>query len=202
MNTTPRAPWLLFALLAVVMTACEFTPPQKEPVSYVDPKEPTPQDIDREEGYALLYDLLKQESGVSDIFTVKGASDPVKQIINDIAAASKQGTAAIEDIARSEAFMSLEDTGLPKVEEQTRKKIAFATAGSLLLSSGSDFELKLLLTQSEATKYAHFLALTVAASEEDPKHKQTLDKIAEQFKTLNQRVVAMLSIKTNEQPSK
>lgn len=183
-------------LMVVLLTGCEFTPPDKEPMSFTDPKEPTPQDVERDEGYALLYDLLKQESGVADIFNVKSASDPVKNVVTDIAEASKQAVTKLENIARQDGFLNFDDTGLPKVEEQTRKKIAFATAGSLLLSRGETFEKQLLLTQAEATKYAHYLAVTLAEAEDKSAVRKQIQAIAEQFKKLNERVIAMLWVKS------
>lgn len=195
MNMRVKIRAVLCIIIAAMLMGCEFTPPQKEPISFTDPKEPTPQEVERDEGYALLYDLLKQESGVSDIFKVKSASDPVKQVVTDIADASKNAVTDLEHIARQEAFMSLEDTGLPKVEQQTRKKIAFSTAGSLLLSGGENFEKQLLMTQAQATQYAQYLATTVAQAEENQDHRKKLTAIAEQFKKLNERVVAMLAIK-------
>ena len=186
-------------LLAALMAGCSNIPDLK-PWSFTkqDEQPPTVEDINRNQGLALLYDLLNSESQVAQIFTIKSASDPVKAVVNDIQAAAKDGAAMLKARAKADAFVNLTDTGLPNVEVQTRKRIAWATTGQLLLASGEQFELDLLLTQTKATNYAASLAATLAAAEDDKQHAQKLKDLGDRFSKLQQRVDALLAVRAAE----
>ena len=68
----------------------------------------------------------------------------------------------------------MEDTRLPPGEVATRNAIASAKKKELLTHSGDEFELALLLTQTEALNYAWHLALVAGENEPQPERTRRL----------------------------
>ena len=187
---------LAVLLVAISLVGCKNIPDTK-PRSFTEHADepPTVADIDRNEGYAILYELLNDESQVAELFVIKSASEPVKAVINDIQAAAKDGVTMLKNMATNDGFINLTETGLPNIAKQTRERIIWATTGQLLLASGKNFELQLLITQLKAAHYAQYLADAMAAAEDNKDYRKQLKDLADRFGKLNQRVEALLTVK-------
>src|SRR5690606_15604557 len=93
-----------------------------------------------------------------------------------------------EEAAKQTPAIVLTDPGLPVVEENTRQAVEVTTRNRLLFGSG--FELRLLLTQVESSNYLWHLAAELAEQEEDEQRSAMLLEISEQFKAINEQVLA------------
>jgi len=62
----------------------------------------------------------------------------------------------------------------------------------LLAASGDDFELSLLMTQSEALSYAWHLAKVASENETRPARAHYLTELSEEMKNLHAEVVSLL----------
>jgi len=90
------------------------------------------------------------------------------------------------------AHGNLTSQGSPPVEVQTRQAIAKQKAKELIVEGGKEFELRLLLSQSEALTYGAHLAETVAKAESNQTRAGYLRQLAAELHGLQRKVVAIL----------
>ena len=99
---------------------------------------------------------------------IKREPSDVKDLIKKIAAASGTGSKLLKEFARHDPSIALDDIRLPPGEIATRNAIAATKKKELLGRTGDEFELTLLLTQTEALSYAWHLAKVAADNEPQP----------------------------------
>ena len=131
---------------------------------------------------------------------IKKEHSDVRNLIKKIAAASGAGSKLLEEFARRDPSIILDDIWLPPGEESTRDAIASTKKKELLSQTGDAFELTLLLTQTEALSYAWHLAKVAGENEPDPKRARALSGISADMQNLYHEVFVLLlsKIKTNE----
>jgi len=144
-------------------------------------------------GYSLLYELVHKQSRLGGILILKSATDETKDVIEQIARVSTDAKEKISAFAQEDENLGLDHANLPVLERGTRDAIESAT-GKGLLFAGESFELKLLLTQTEATNYGSFLARTLAGVEENAQRKQWLSDFAQSYGELHEKVVGRLGV--------
>ena len=96
---------------------------------------------------------------------IKPEQTDVKNLIKKISANSGAGAALLEEFARDDPSINLDDLRLPPGEVSTRDAIASTQEKELLGQTGDSFELTLLLTQTEALSYAWHLAKVAGENE-------------------------------------
>jgi hypothetical protein len=136
---------------------------------------------------------MGKESDVDMILMLRNASPPTQAIVREIANACTAAREHLDLLAKTHPLLRLNYNDLPKSEIDTRDAIAWATTKKLLL--GSEFELKLVLTQISATEYAAFLAQTLADRDQDKERQAWLKDQAASFKDLHQRIVQRLMVR-------
>jgi hypothetical protein len=146
------------------------------------------------EGYSLLYELMSKQRELDGIFMIKSASDATKQLARDISGTSNTAARRLEQWAKANPAHGIRQPNLPAVEVDARAKIEEQTTVSLL-TAGDDFELRLLLTQVDATNYGAALASVLAASDSNVQRAQFCTELAEQYTALNQRVRQRLALR-------
>lgn len=117
---------------------------------------------ERSEAMALAWRLLSDNKGVDGLLLVKSPDPAIASLLKEIAAACGRAAKLIAEIAAREG-MPLRETGLPRAEQRVRSAIAGSTTRELLMSSGSNFERRVLLAQVEALGYGGALLAEVAA---------------------------------------
>ena len=162
---------------------------------------PTPTDsagprTKRNNCYSLLHQLLAEEKDVSLLRFIKREDDDVKILVNKIAKFSGTNAKLLEEFAKQDPSLFLEDIRLPVGEVATRDAIGNTKQHELLHSKGDDFRLALLLTQSEALNYGRHLALVASQNETNREHSRILLSLSEQMKELDEEVFGLLEIKT------
>ena len=127
---------------------------------------------------------------------IKREHSDVKNLIKKIATTSGTGAKLLEEFARHDPLINLDDIWLPPGETETRDAIAAAKKKELLGQTGDEFELSLLLTQTEALSYAWHLAKVTGENEPQPERARALAGVSEDMQNLYHEVFVMLLSKT------
>jgi hypothetical protein len=157
--------------------------------------EKTPAQSARNNAYSLLHQLLDDEKDVSMLRFIKREHSDVKDLVKKIATTSKAGSKLLEKFAKMDPSLALDHTDLPSGETATRDAIAATKKHALLSQKGDEFELTLLLTQTEALNYAWHLAQVAGENDLQPDRSQALARISDDMKNLYQEVFALLLLK-------
>jgi hypothetical protein len=144
----------------------------------------------------LLHQLLDEQKDVSILRFIKREHYDVKNLIKKIATTSGTGARLLEEFAKDDPSIQLDDIRLPPGELATRDAIASTKEKELLSQTGDEFELTLLLTQTEALSYAWHLAKVAGENESQPDRARALAGVSEDMKNLYQEVFALLLSKT------
>jgi outer membrane murein-binding lipoprotein Lpp len=165
---------LLIAMLsaACVLSGCQ-SPKAKSP-SGSSAAQST-----RNNCYSLLYQLLSDQKDV-------------KSLVKKIAGNSATGAKLLEEFAKHDPSINLDDIQLPPGEAATREAIASTKKKELLGQTGDEFELTLLLTQTEALSYAWHLAKVAGENESQPDRASALAGVSKDMENLYHEVFAML----------
>jgi hypothetical protein len=146
--------------------------------------------------YSLLHQLLNDEKNVSLLRFIKREQDDVKKLVKKIATTSGTGAKLLEEFARHDPSINLDDLRLPPGEAATREAIAATRQKELLSQTGGEFELSLLLTQAEALSYAAHLAKVAGENESQPDRARALAGVSEDMANLYHEVFVLLLSKT------
>jgi hypothetical protein len=182
---------LLAAMLsaACVLTGCQS--PKAAPLAGSNAAQAT-----RNNCYSLLHQLLNDQKNVSLLRFIKREPEDVKILVKKIAANSAAGAKLLEEFAKDDPSINLDDIRLPPGELGTRDAIASTKEKELLGQSGAEFELTLLLTQTEALSYASHLAKVAGENEPQPDRARALAGVSEDMRSLYQDVFGLLLSKT------
>jgi len=182
------SPWLAAILLATcVLTGCQ-SPQAMPPVQGTTSA--------RNNCYSLLHQLLDEQKDVSLLHYIKSENPDVKILIKKIATTSATGATLLEQFAKDDPTINLNDIRLPPGETAARDAIASTKEKELLLQTGDRFELTLLLTQTEALNYAWHLAAAASLNEPQPDRARALVGIGVDMDKLYHEVFALLLSKT------
>ncbi|MFA9477459.1 hypothetical protein ACERK3_04035 [Phycisphaerales bacterium AB-hyl4] len=186
------ATWTLGVALALMLCTAAGCAPGRPTVS-ADPDE---RNRELSEGYALLYDLLEENRQIDQAVRIpfRSVSDETRALLGDIASASGDAADRLYEFADAAAELGLDEDGLPTLETATRDSIASATQRALLAGDRNRFELYLLLSQTEATRYAAHLARQLAEAEPQSARRAYLEDTYEQFDQLYERVLDRLAV--------
>ena len=182
---------LFAAILSVacVLTGCQS--PKAMPPSPSSAAQAT-----RNNCYSLLHQLLDEQKDVSILRFIKWEHTDVKNLVKRIATTSGTGARLLEEFAKDDPSIRLDDFRLPPGELATRDAIASTKQKELLSQTGDTFELTLLLTQTEALSYAWHLAKVTGENEPQPDRARALAGISEDMQNLYREVFGLLLSKT------
>jgi hypothetical protein len=150
----------------------------------------------RNNAYSLLHQVLDEQKDVSLLRFIKREHEDVKSLVKRIASASGAGSKLLEELAKHDPSINLEDIRLPPGEAATREAIAATKKKELLGQTGDKFELSLLLTQTEALSYAWHLAKVAGQNEPQPDRARELAGVSQDLENLYHEVYALLLSKT------
>jgi hypothetical protein len=142
--------------------------------------------------YSLLHQLLSEQKDVSILRFIKFEHSDVKDLVKRIASTSGAGAALLEKFAQEDPSIRLDDIALPPGEVATRDSIASTKKKELLGRSGDEFQLTLLLTQTEALSYAWHLAEVASENEPQPDRARALAGISADMQSLYREVFGLL----------
>ena len=176
-------------LAACLLTGCQ-SPKARPPVESGAPQST------RNNCYSLLHDLLNDEKDVSILRFIKREQNDVKNLVKKIAVNSATGAKLLEEFAKDDPSINLDDIRLPPGEVATREAIASTKKNELLGQHGDEFELSLLLTQLQALSYASHLAKVAGENETQPDRARALAGVSEDMENLYHEVFVLLLAKT------
>lgn len=142
--------------------------------------------------YSLLYQLLNEEKNVNLLLIIKREQNDVKRLIKKISDASSTGAKLLEEFARKDPSIKLDDIRLPPGETATREAIASTKKKELLARTGDEFERTLLLTQIQALSYAWHLAKVAGDNESQSDRASALAGLSKEMENLHHEVFVLL----------
>jgi hypothetical protein len=148
----------------------------------------------------LLHQLLDEQKDVSLLRFIKPEQSNLKQLMKQIATTSGTGATLLEEFAKDDPSINLDDLRLPPGELGTRDAIASTKEEELLSQTGDTFELTLLLTQTEALSYAWHLAKVAAETEPQPERSRALAGMSQDMQNLYHEVFVLLQSRTKSSP--
>jgi hypothetical protein len=185
---------ILPLLVAMLSVACVLTGCRSPEARF--PSGSSAVQSTRNNCYSLLHQLLDEQKDVSILRFIKPEHSDVKNLVKRIATASGTGARLLEEFAKDDPSISLDDIRLPPGELATRNAIASTKEKELLSQTGDEFELTLLLTQTEALSYAWHLAKVTGENESQPDRARALAGVSEDMENLYHEVFVMLLSKT------
>jgi hypothetical protein len=144
--------------------------------------------------YSLLHELLDDEKDVSMLRFLKHEDTGLKALINKVAASAGAGATQLEEFAKRDPSLALDDLDLPPGEKKTRASISSKEEKDLLRHSGDEFELILVVTQIEALNYASHLARVASENDSEPERARYLMGLSNELKSLHDEVLGQISM--------
>lgn len=150
-------------------------------------------------GYGILHATLSDEQHLKTIRLAKAIvmfnsiSEPTSQIIDDIALTSFTALDELEKLASLSPEIMFESENEGQIEQATRDAIRITTAKDLITSK-DDFEVVLLISQSQALRFINHLAEELYAIETNTSRKAWLGTLSDQLEKLYLRVLSRLEI--------
>ena len=151
-------------------------------------------------GYALLYDLLKDEKDVSKLLIVKRERDDFEAVIDAISETATRAYEELGELGEADPGLNLTDTGLPAGERSARETIAASKRDALLTESGEEFEILLTLAQSQALGYWVGLAESLSRAEPDPARLAFVQALWRDGRRLQDSLTALLRTRYRQPP--
>jgi hypothetical protein len=182
---------LLVVLLSVtcILTACQSRKALSRPASGAALET-------RNNAYSLLHQLLDEQKDVGMLRFIKREDSDVKSLVRKIANNCAAGAKLLEEYASHDPSIKLNETRLPPGEAATRDAIGATKKKELLSQTGDEFELTLLLSQSEALCYAWHLAKVIGENESQADRVRALEGIRKDMEQLYHEVFVLLLTKT------
>ena len=151
--------------------------------------------------YSLLHQLLDEQKDVSMLRFIRPEHTDLKKLMKRIATTSGTGAKLLEEFAKDDSSINLNDIRLPPGELATRDAIASTREKELLGQTGATFETTLLLTQTEALSYASHLAKVAGGNEPHPGRARALESLSEEMQNFYYQVFAMLMSQPKPAPA-
>ncbi len=149
----------------------------------------------RYQGYSILYRLMSDEGNVDKILVVKSVDDPVKQLIKQIASTCSDAKTQLDDYQKQDGRSEFNVPDLPRMEQETRDLESKTDEKEILFSSGKTFQLRLILTQLQATRYGQLLCTALVQIEDNPQRKDFLTKLASNLGVYHDQLTDMIAAK-------
>jgi hypothetical protein len=149
----------------------------------------------RNNAASLLADLLGSEKNLSKFLIIKRNSAELGRLAKAISKTADDGGDQLEKMAKRDKTLDLQAIKLPSGEKAAREAISKTWEHELLFSSGSKFELTLLLTQTQALNYGSHLA-QIAAENSPPDQAPEFHSLDVALDKLYKQVVAKLRTTT------
>ena len=180
-----KLPWMAMTAVALILAGCQSPKPGPPPDSI-------PAQMTRNNCYSLLHQLLEQQKDVSILRFIKREHTDVRNLVKKIAVTSGTSSKLLEEFAKHDPSISLDDIRLPTGEVATRDAIAATKQKEILGQSGDEFELTLLMTQMEALSYAWHLADVASENESQPDRARALAGVSKDMDSLYHEVIMLL----------
>lgn len=156
--------------------------------------------LPRNAGYRALRTLLGDEQHIKTLRIVKSAvtfqatSDTTTALVNDIATTASGSLAELEKLATLEPAIIFDEPGPAQLGSEILDALRVATAWELISAPRDDFELNLVLSQTQALRLLGQLLRELRALDPNAKRQAWLAGLSENYEELYRRAVARLSV--------
>jgi hypothetical protein len=181
-----RRLWVLLGFVSL-LGGCATKPPEAPAVTANDQRFGI-----RNQGYSLLHKLLSDEKELSKLLVIKKENSDAGALIKEISQVAADAVKQLEAFSKADSHLHLNMPGLPQVEAQARDLISKTEAKELITKSGEKFEMRVLITQADALRYASALAAAISAHEGDQNRKKFLAATSEKFQELHQKLIDLM----------
>jgi hypothetical protein len=143
--------------------------------------------------------LLAQDVHADKILWVKFESDELEALIREIVSICAEGKSRLDAFAERDPTFATHLNGdvLPEVEKAARAEIESETAGELFAASGEEFELRLLLTQLRALRYASSLCRVLARGDGNEARREFLEQFEKRCTAMREKVFQSMATRLN-----
>jgi hypothetical protein len=125
---------------------------------------------------------------------VKHTSAEIESFADKISKTAKESSAVLEYMQDDDPALKFNPNPLPSIERDVRESIQDEKQHQLLFGTNdAEFERALLVSQIEASNYAHNLAKVLAEQETDPKRIKSLEKISSKWLAIHQESFHLLA---------
>ena len=145
-------------------------------------------EVQRNAGYTNLLSVLKDESSVAGLLSIKTVQPETADLIKMIARKAGAAAQALEKLFADPPPITIGNSGLPVVEIEARTWIANRTTVALLGNDGARLEYNLLLSQQKATDYIAALCAGLLKDEPSEARRTVLRSVKQEFIDLNTAV--------------
>jgi hypothetical protein len=145
-------------------------------------------------GYALLLDLLDDEAKVDGILAIKSPRAGIADLLRRISSEATAGAAFLRSHLADSPAVDPATTGLPRLEDDARRRIEKDETPGLLLSGGRRFETRMLLTQQKAAQYAGALCAGLAAADPNQTRADELRAMSDRWNAMERESRAWLTV--------
>ena len=153
------------------------------------------QQATRSDCYRWLHHLLNEQKDIGALRLIEREHSDVQNLIKTIATFSGAGSKLLEEVAKLDPSIDLDGIRLQLGEAALSGGIASTKEKQLSSQTGDDFELTLLLSQTETLSNAWHLAKVAGENESQPDRTRALAGISEDMRNLHQEVFVMLLAK-------
>jgi hypothetical protein len=151
-------------------------------------------------GYALLYELLGQERNVSKLLIVKRERDDFETVIEAISETAERAYEELGELGEADPSLNIADGALPAGELAARASVTASQTEALLTESGEEFEIRLMLAQSQALGYWVGLADSLSRAEPDPARLAFVQGLWRDGRRLQDSLLALLRTRYRQPP--
>jgi hypothetical protein len=145
-----------------------------------------------QQGYALVHWQADRLKNIDRLLLVKIERDVVEQVTKEVALLSANVASELETYAATHGI-ALEREFLPPIEAGARNRMGSNIAGELLLSSGCDFEQRLVFTEAVAVLRLSSLAEEMREQAPDDDQERLWAGIAAKSNVVFERVRELIN---------
>ena len=150
-------------------------------------------------GYGILHATLRDEHHLKairltkSIVTFKPVSESTRQIVDDISETSSAALEELEDLSSLAPEIIYDSVEHGQIEQMTRDALRITTAKEFLTSK-EDFELILLISQTQSLRFISHLSKELQILETNARRKAWLATLSDRFEKLYHRVRSHLKV--------
>jgi len=146
------------------------------------------------QAYALLYGISKKGQQVDGLTKLKKTTPAVESILEGIALANRNISAALESWAKNDTTGILTKHGLPAFEQRSRSIIERRMTLKILLSKKEKSIKLLLLAQFQALQYQSALLKVIEDASTVKERRKQAEAFAEQLNELEKRLFDQITV--------
>ena len=151
-------------------------------------------------GYSVLHRLLGDEQHLrvlrlaKMVVSLQAISSPTRKLIDDIAAASAADSDRLDQIAALEPRIRFDASCSAMLDRAMLDPMRLATAKTLVMAPGDEFEIKLVVSQVQALYMISQLIAELGKLDPNTQRQAWLGELAGRYEALYKRAAARLSL--------